>query len=79
MEENFSEKESLKLITEMMSKAKKSYITKGTASIVWGILIIICSLFTWAEVQFNFNIGFDIWLLLFLAIIPQVFFFYKGR
>lgn len=79
MQETFSEKESLKLITEMMSKAKRSYVTKGTASIVWGVLIIICSLFTWAQVQYKFDIGFDIWLLLFLAVIPQVFFSIRDR
>jgi hypothetical protein len=79
MEENFSEQESLKLINEMIAKAKKSYVTKGTASIVWGVLIIVCSLFTWAKVQYNFNIGFDIWWLLFLAVIPQIFFSIKER
>lgn len=79
MQENFSEKESLKLINEMMSKAKRSYVTKGIASIVWGVLIVVCSLFTYAKIQFNFDIGFDIWWLVFLAVIPQVFFSIKDR
>lgn len=79
MEENFSNQDSLKLINEMMSKAKKSYVTKGIASMVWGVLIIICSLFTWAHIEFNFDIGFDIWWLLFLAIIPQLYFSVKDK
>lgn len=67
-----SEQESLQLIGEMISKAKRSYVSKGIASMVWGTLIIICSLITWAQVQFNFRIGFDIWLLVFVAVIPQI-------
>lgn len=79
MEQTFNEHESLKLITEMIGKAKQSYIKKGIASIVWGILIILCSLVTWAKVQYNFNIGFDIWLLTFFAVIPQIYFSAKEK
>ncbi len=71
--ENFSEQDSLRLITEMISKAKKSYITKGYASIMWGSIIVFCSLVTWAEIYFKFNAG-DVWLLTIVAIIPQVYF-----
>jgi hypothetical protein len=78
-EENFSEKESLKLIGEMISKAKRSYVEKGIASIVWGTLIIICSLLTWAKMQKIFDPGFDVWLLVFAAVIPQIFFSIKER
>lgn len=69
-----SEKESLQLINEMIGKAKKSYVTKGIASIVWGILIIICSMITWARVAYGFDPGFDEWLLVFFAVIPQIYF-----
>jgi hypothetical protein len=64
MEQPFNEKESLKLINEMIGKAKKSYVTKGIASIVRGVIIIICSLVTWWQIKFNCNIGFEIWTLL---------------
>jgi hypothetical protein len=79
MQENFSEKESLKLINEMMSKAKRSYVTKGIASIVWGILIVICSLITWLKIQYQFDIGFNVWWFVLLAVIPQTFFSVKDR
>ena len=69
--------QSLDLINEMISKAKKSYVTKGTASIVWGAIIIICSMVTWAQIHFKFKIGFDIWLLTVLALITQIFFSIK--
>ena len=78
-EENFSEKESLKLIGEMINKAKRSYVSKGVASIVWGVLIIICSMLTWAEIRTGFDPGFDVWLLVFAAVIPQIFFSIKER
>ena len=78
-ENRFSGEESLKLINEMIGKAKQSYVTKGIASIVWGVLIMICSLLTWAQVQYHFYIGFDVWLLVFIAVIPQLFFSIKEK
>ena len=78
-EKQLSEQESLKIINEMIGKAKRSYVSKGTASIVWGVLIVLCSLLTWAQVQYKFNIGFDVWLLVFIAVIPQLFFAIKEK
>ena len=78
-EKPLTEKESLRLINEMIGKAKQSYVTKGIASIVWGILIIICSLLTWIRVKYRFTLGFDEWLLVFIAIIPQLYFSIKEK
>ena len=78
-EETFSEKESLRLITEMIGKAKCSYVSKGIASMVWGVLIVICSLITWSEIQFKYSIGFNVWLLVFFALLPQIFFSVKEK
>lgn len=77
--ELLTEQESLQLIGEMIGKAKRSYITTGAASIVWGILIIICSLLTWWQLFTRHFIGFDIWLLVFVAVIPQVYFSIKEK
>ncbi len=71
--------ESMKLINEMIGKAKQSYVSKGIASMVWGALIVICSLLTWAQVQYKFSLGFDIWLLVFFAVVPQVYFSIKEK
>ncbi len=80
MEENkMTEQESLKLISEMINKAKQSYITKGTAPMVWGVLIILCSLATWAQVEFQFSLGFDVWLLVFIAVIPHIYIAIKEK
>ena len=78
-EKQLTEKESLRLINEMIGKAKQSYVTKGIASIVWGVLIIICSLLTWAQVRYKFALGFDVWLLVFVAVIPQLYFSIKEK
>lgn len=80
MEENkMTGEESFKLINEMIGKAKKSYVSKGIASIVWGVLIVVCSLVSWSQAHFKYNLGFDIWLLTLVAIIPQVYFTIKEK
>ncbi len=77
-EENFTEQDSLKLINEMIGKAKKSYVTKGIASIVWGSLITFCGIFNWVQLHYGLNYG-DVWLLLLLALIPQIYFSVKEK
>lgn len=72
-EKTISEQESLQLITEMIQKAKRSFHESGTSSILWGTVIAVCGMVSFAELQWNFNIGFDIWLLALAAIIPQVY------
>ena len=72
-EKQLSEKESLQLITEMISKAKHSYHENGTSAILWGSVVAICGFVMFAEIYFDFYIGFDIWLLTFFAFIPQIF------
>jgi hypothetical protein len=71
-EENFSEKESLKLITEMINKSKESFHDSGFGPIMWGSVILFCALFTFCQVQFSFETGFDIWFLAFAAVVPQI-------
>ena len=78
-DKELSYEESMLLINSMIRKAKKSYVTRGTASIVWGILIVICSVVTWAELQFNIDPGFDVWMLLIIALIPQIYFSIKEK
>lgn len=78
-QDKMTEQESLELISEMMGKAKQGYVTKGIASVVWGVLIIVCSLLTWAQVYFKFSFGFDVWILVFLAVFPQIYFSIKEK
>ena len=78
-EENLSESESLALITSMIQKAKSSYHASGTSILLWGSVIAIASFVTYLEEEFDFTIGFDIWLVVIAAIIPQIFLSIKSR
>src|SRR5687768_8599908 len=75
MEENkpLSEKESLALITQMINKARNSYHDTGIGAIMWGAVVAFCSLVKLSEIQFNYHLPFDIYLLTLVAIIPQIF------
>lgn len=71
-EKQLTEKESLDLIAMMINKAKDSYRDTGIGAIMWGIIIAVCALVRLAELQFDFRLPFDIYLLTVLAIVPQV-------
>ncbi len=66
------ELESLQVISTMIEKAKVSYHDKGTASILWGIVITVCALVTWSQIHFKYTLIFDIWLLTIAAVVPTV-------
>lgn len=72
-EKKLSEEESLELIQKMINKAKGSYYDTGIGPILWGVVISICSLTTYAQIHFKFELPFDVWLLTLIAIIPQIF------
>jgi hypothetical protein len=68
-----SEQESLRLITEMIGKAKKNFHETGSSAILWGSVIAFCGLMTFAQLQWNFNLHFDVWILTLVALLPQLF------
>jgi hypothetical protein len=72
-EKQLSEKESLDLIAQMINKAKDAHHDTGVAAIMWGAVIAICSLVRFSEKQFNYRLPFDIYLLTFLALAPQIY------
>jgi len=71
-ENELSEQESLLLIQQMINKAKNSYHDTGIGPILWGAVITVCSLVTYAEIKLKFDLPFDIWLLTIVAIVPQI-------
>jgi len=71
-EKKLTEQESLQLITEMIHKARSSFHESGTGSILWGTVVGIAGLTSFAEQYWHFNIGFDIWLIVLAAFIPQI-------
>jgi len=72
-EKQLTEKESLDLIAMMISKAKDSYHDTGIGAIMWGSVIAVCALVKLAELQFDFRLPFDIYLLTLVALVPQIF------
>jgi uncharacterized protein with PQ loop repeat len=72
-EKQLTEKESLALIATMINKAKDSYHDTGIGAIMWGCVIAVCSLVKLSEIQFNYRLPFDIFLLTIIAVIPQIF------
>lgn len=75
-----NEQESLRLITDMIAKAKASHFHEdGTSAILWGSVVGFCGLMSFAESYFKFDLHFDWWLLALIAIIPQIFISIKEK
>ena len=72
-EQKLTEEQSLQIITEMIRKVKPSFHTGGTSAILWGSAVAIAGLVSFAQMHWHFYVGFDIWLLVLAAIIPQIF------
>lgn len=71
-EKKLTEQESLALIASMIQKAKGSYHETGIGSLLWGSVVAIASFVSYFEREHDFKIGFDIWLIVLAAIIPQI-------
>jgi hypothetical protein len=71
-EKELTEQESLQLITSMIHKAKGSFHESGTSAILWGSVVAFAGLMSFAERYWDFYIGFDVWLVVLAAFIPQI-------
>lgn len=71
-EKELSGRESLDLITKMINKAKDDYIDTGISALLWGSIITLCSVVTFINHYCNIKALDFIWLLTFLAVIPQI-------
>lgn len=78
-EKQLTEKESLELITQMINKAKDVNHSTGLTSIMWGCVIVVCSLVRLAEIHYGFHMPFDIYLLTIVAIFPTIYFSVKEK
>ncbi len=72
-DKELSHEESLRLINTMINKAKQVYHDTGTGAMLWGAVIAICSIIKFTELQFNYRLPFDIYLLTLVALIPQIY------
>ena len=73
-------KESLELITGMISKAKNHYHESGTSALLWGFANVICFMLAYfQESNIGFKIPFNPFWLMIIAAILQVYFSWKER
>lgn len=72
MEDDLSHKESLALIEEMIYKAKNSYHESGVSALLWGSIIMLCSVVSFANTWLKLPWLNQVWLLTILAVVPQV-------
>lgn len=72
-DKTLTEQESLEIITSMIQKAKASNHEKGVAAILWGVTIAIASLLSYLQIEFAFELPFDPFLLIIIAIIFQIY------
>jgi len=78
-EKQLTEKESLDLIAQMINKAKDACHDTGVSAIMWGIVITVCSVVRLSELQFRYELPFDIYWLTLAAVIPQIYFSIKQK
>lgn len=77
---DMNERDSLRIISEMIQKAKGSHFHEnGTSAIMWGAVIGFCGIFGFLKRYYHWNIDFDEWTLALIAIIPQVYIGIKER
>ncbi|MCA6448951.1 MAG: hypothetical protein IM587_02015 [Chitinophagaceae bacterium] len=67
-----TEKESIEIITSMIQKSKGSFHETGIGPILWGAVVSFASFVSFLQMKYGFSIGFDVWLLVLFAIIPQI-------
>ncbi|MEJ7683806.1 MAG: hypothetical protein WKG06_39290 [Segetibacter sp.] len=78
-EKQLTGEESLRLITQMISKAKNDYEDTGIAALMWGSIITFCGLITFANYWWNISWLNNVWWLTAIAIIPQLIISYDER
>ena len=69
---NLTHEESLKIITEMINKAKTDYRGSGVSALLWGGVITICSIVSFLGEYYKIPFFNKIWWLTFVAVIFQV-------
>ncbi len=78
LEENFTEADGLAIISSMVNKARNQFSENGHLYLIWGWVILVCSLgqFVMKELL-HLSQFYYIWLLLIPTIIYQIFYLRK--
>ena len=79
-EENLSGSQSLELIQSMINRARNQFSENGHLYLVWGWVVLICSIAEFILIHFlDYPQHYLVWMLTWLAVIYQFFYFYKNR
>jgi hypothetical protein len=70
-DKQLTESESLKLITNMINKAKDDYSSTGISALLWGSLISFCSIVTFANYYLKWNWAGYVWYLTIFGALVQ--------
>jgi hypothetical protein len=71
-EQTLTGEQSLELITSMINQAKNGYYDTGISALLWGSVIIVCSLATYANHFLQWTALNYVWFLTTAAVVPQV-------
>ena len=71
-EKELTREQSLELITTMISSAKNDFFDTGLSALLWGSVIIFCSLVTFLNAWLHWNALGYVWFLTIVAVIPQI-------
>jgi hypothetical protein len=75
MDQPLNEREGFAIIEQMISRAKNNFSESGTLFLVWGFVILICSVVHFSSAYFwNYEHGYYIWSLTWLGTIFQAFY-----
>jgi hypothetical protein len=71
-EKELTSQESLELITRMISRARRDYFDTGLSGLLWGSVITICGLTTFANYYLQWPALDYVWFLTIAAVAPQI-------
>lgn len=79
-EKIMTEAESLSIISGMINRAKNRFSETGTLYLLWGWVILVCSITQFVAIQyFNYQKSYQVWFLTWLVVIYQFIYLAKRK
>ena len=77
-EEHFSSGDSIQLIQSMINKAKNQFSENGHLYLLWGWVVLVCSIAQFALLYYyEYEKHYLVWMLCWVAVIYQMFYLYR--
>lgn len=78
-EPGISQLESLEIIQSMINKAKNNFSENGHLYLLWGWVVLVCSITEFVLLQINYEKHYLVWMLCWAAFIYQAIFLARKR